>query len=260
MSEEGTVAADSILGDDGALQDGWLGQVAEGTFEKDDTGKLKQGDLADHKNLGAVLKSYLNKDKLLGTAIQPLPDKPTDEQLTAHRTRVGCPETVDGYEIGKPAEMPETMVWDEELAKACAKYAHDNHIPKGVYEGLSKMLVDGQVEGSKKLAETWAKETDKDVETASNQLKAKHGAKYDAVLDMANRFYELPGNDEVNKAFEDLMKAQKMDNHPVVIEFMHEAYKMVKGDTVPEGGGAPGSGNTQPGQLDYSKKVGDTGK
>ncbi len=185
MSEGDAVAAESILGENGALQDGWLGHLAKDTFEKDDTGKLKTGDLAEIKNQSALVKSYLNKDKLLGTAIQPLPEKPTDEQITAHRSRVGCPETVDGYEIVKP-EMPENMVWDEDLAKACAKYAHDNHLPKGVFEGLFKMVVDGQIEGSKKLTEAWAKDDDKAVETASNQLKAKHGAKYDAILDMAN--------------------------------------------------------------------------
>ncbi len=258
MSEGDAVTAESILGENGALQDGWLGHLAEDTFEKDDTGKLKQGDLADHKDLGAVVKSYLNKDKLLGTAIQPLPEKPTDEQIVAHRSRVGCPETADGYEVVKP-EMPEGMVWDEDLVKACSKYAHDNHLPKGVFEGLFKMVVDGQIEGSKKLMEAWAKDDDKTVETASNQLKGKHGAKYDAILDMANRFYDLPGNDEINKAFTDLMKTQKLDSHPAVIEFMHEAYKLVKGDTVPAGGDAAGKGGT-PGQLNYDKVVGDSGK
>ncbi len=253
-----TVAAETILGEDGALQEGWLGHLAEDTFEKDDTGKPKHGDLADHKNIASLTKSYLKTQRLMGTAIQPLPEKPTDEQIATHRTKVGCPETVDGYEIVKP-EMPENMVWDEDLAKACAKYAHDNHLPKGVFEGLFKMVVDGQIEGSKKMAEAWAKDDDKAVETASNQLKAKHGAKYDAILDMANRFYDLPGNDEINKAFTDLMKTQKLDSHPAVIEFMHEAYRLVKGDTVPAGGDAGGK-TTEPGQLNYGTVVGDSGK
>ena len=33
------VAAETILGEDGALQEGWLGHLAEDTFEKDDTGR-----------------------------------------------------------------------------------------------------------------------------------------------------------------------------------------------------------------------------
>ena len=79
MSE--TVAAEAILGEDGTFQDGWLGHLAEDTFEKDDNGKLKQGDLADHKNLGSMAKSYLKTQRLMGTAIQPLPEKPTDGHL-----------------------------------------------------------------------------------------------------------------------------------------------------------------------------------
>ncbi len=257
MSED-AVAAESIIGENGALQDGWLGHMPEGTFEKDDTGKPKTGDLSEHKNIGSIMKSYLDTQKMVSSSIQPLPDKPTDEQVAAHRTKIGCPETADGYEVNKP-EMPENMVWDEELAKACAKYAHDNHMPKGIFEGLFKMVVDGQIEESKKLTEADAKDADKTVETASNQLKAKHGAKYDAILEMGNRFYDLPGSDEINKAFTDLMKAQKLDSHPAVIEFMHEAYKLVKGDTIPEGGDAGGK-TTQPGQLNYGTVVGDSGK
>lgn len=262
MAEEGTIAAESILGDDGAFQDGWLGNLAEDTFEKDDTGKPKHGDLNDHKNISAVVKSYLNKDKLLGTAIQPLGDKPTPEQVAAHRVKVGCPDTVDGYEIVEP-KMPEGMAFDKELVKACAQYAHDNHMPKGLFEGLLKMVTEGQIETFNKVTAANAKfkeeESKKAIETATNTLKAKHGANYDTVIEMANRFYDLPGNDEVNKAFADLMKEKGLDSHPAVLDFFHESYKLVKGDKVPGGGAPPGKG-TQPGQLDYSTVVGSGGK
>jgi hypothetical protein len=261
MSE--SVAAESILGEDGAFQDGWLDTMPEGTFEKDDTGKVKRGDLADHKNIGSIIKSYLNKDKLLGTAIQPLPEKPTDDQVKAYRAKVGCPETVEGYEIVKPEKLPEGMAFDDELLANCSKYAHDNHIPKGVFEGLAKLVIDGQTETFKKVTEANAKfeqETnDKAIETATNVLKGKHGAKYDEVVETANRFYDLPGNNEVNKAFTELMAEHKLNSHPAVVEFFHEAYKMVKADTVPVGESAGGK-PTVPGQLNYDTVVGHSGR
>jgi len=261
------VAAESILGEDGAFQDGWLDSMPEDTFEKDDTGKFKQGDLADHKNIGSIVKSYLNKDKLLGTAIQPLGDKPTEDQIKAHRTRVGCPDTVKGYEVAKP-ELPDGMDFDEELLVKCSQYAHDNHIPKGVFEGLSKLVVDGQmatyksvVESNAKIeaenAETAQKEKDKAIETAANKLKGEWGAEYDGNLETANRFYDLPGNDEVNKAFTDLMAEKGINSHPIVVKFFHEAYKLVKEDTAPSGEGSAGK-IAVPGQLDYTKVVGDS--
>lgn len=252
------VAAESILADDGVLQDGWLDTLPEDTFEKDDTGALKRGDLADHKNLPSILKSYINKDKVIGKAIHPLPENPTDEQVKAYRGKVGCPENVEGYEVVKP-DVPEGMAFDDELLKSCAKYAHDNHMPKGVFEGLAKMVIDGQVATFKSMVEQATKDSEAAIETATNELKGKHGAKYDEVVETANRFYTLPGDDAVNKAFTDLLEEHGLNNHPAVLDFFYESYKLVKEDEVPEGG-AGGGKTAMPGQLDYSTVVGDSGR
>ena len=114
------VAAESILGENGTFQDGWLDNMPEGTFEKDDTGALKQGDLKDHKNFGSVCKSYIDTQKLVSSSIQPLPEKPTADQIKAHRTKVGCPDTVEGYEVVAP-DMPEGMAYDDALVKKCTQ-------------------------------------------------------------------------------------------------------------------------------------------
>lgn len=246
------VAAETILGEDGAFQDGWLDSMPDGTFEKDDTGKSKQGDLADHKNIGSIVKSYLNKDKLLGTSIQPLGEKPTDDQIKAHRSKVGCPETVEGYEVAKPEKLPEGMAFDDELMTNCSKYAHDNHIPKGVFEGLAKLVIDGQTATFTKMTEAAVKDRDGIIETATNKLKGEWGAEYDGNLETANRFYDLPGNNEVNKAFTELMAEYELNSHPIVVKFFHEAFKMVKSDTVPSGDGAGGE-TTKKGQLSYPR-------
>jgi hypothetical protein len=263
MSETEAVAAESYLGEDGAFQEGWMDNLPEDTFEKDDTGKPKQGDLADHKDVASVVKSYLNAQKLLGTAIQPLPDTPTEEQVKAHRAKVGCPETAEGYEVAKP-ELPEGMDFDEELVKNISKYAHDNHVPKGVFEGMAKLLIEGQTETFKKITAANAKAEqeakDKAIETAENQLKGKHGAKYDEVVETANRFYDLPGDDAVNKAFTDLMEERGLNSHPAVVEFFHEAFKLVQEESTPESGSPTGGKQAVPGQLDYSTVHGHSGR
>ena len=257
------VAAEAYLGEDGALQDGWMDNLAEDTFEKDDTGKLKQGDLADHKNIGSIVKSYLNKDKLLGTAIQPLPENATEEQIKAYRAKVGCPESVEGYEVVKPT-LPEGMSFDDELLAKCAQFAIDKNVPKSTFKGLAELLINGQMETFNKITEVnakilaeEAKKKDQAIEDAGNKLKAEWGADYDGNLETANRFYDLPGNDEVNKAFTDLMAEYGLDSHPAVVKFFHECYKLVKDDSIP-GGGGPGGKATVPGQLDYSKVVGNS--
>lgn len=277
MAETETVAAETYLGDDGAFQEGWLDGLPEDTFEKDDTGKAKQGDLAEHKTIGSVVKSYLNKDKLLGTAIQPLAEDATLEQKRAHFTKLGCPEKVEGYEIPKP-QLPEGMVYDDETIKAATQYAYDNGAPKGLFEGLAKVVIEGQMKkygelvtadktAQEEAAKTAQQEKDKAIEAAENQLKTKHGAEYDTVLEMANRGHNMPGNEEVNKAFVDLIEnsttpegKKGLSSHPAMVEFMYHFYKdFIKESEVPGGGGPAGKGGT-PGQLDYSEVVGNSGK
>lgn len=258
-----TVAAETILGEDGALQEGWLDNMPKDTFEKDDTGKIKQGDLAEHKTFPSIVKSYLNKDKLLGTAIQPLAEDATEEQKKTHRAKVGCPETVEGYEIVKP-QLPDGVAFDEELMKSATQFAFDNYVPKTVFEGLAKLVNDGQLKNLTQLMEANAKaekeaqaEKDKAITTAENELKGEWGADYDKNLEFANRFYDLPGDDKTNKAFTELMAEKGLNSHPAVVRFFREAYKLVKEDEMP--GGAPEGGEgTVPGRLDYSKVVGNS--
>jgi hypothetical protein len=252
MAETEAVA---VLGEDGSFTDGWMDSLPAGTFENDDAGKPKQGDLADHKNIGSVVKSYLNKDKMLGTAIQPLAADATPEQKRAHYTKQGCPPTVEGYEIARE----DGKEYNEKLITAMSKYAHDNGISKTVYEGQAKMVIDALFKANDDAVTALKTANDQAVETKTNELKAKLGAQYDAGVDMANRFYNLPGDDVVNQSFVEVLKANGLDSHPAVIEFFMEAWKLVKGDVAPSGGEPPGK-TTEPGELDYSKVVGNTGK
>lgn len=251
---EGTITADALLGDDGAFQEGWLDNLPEDTFEKDDTGKLKQGDLADHKNIGSMAKSYLNKDKLLGTAVQPLADDASDEDRRAHFTKLGCPEKVEGYEIKTP-ELPEGMQMDEALMKATTKYAHDNGIPKTIFEGLAKLVLDGQVNTHNQLVKAATEAQDKVAEASINKLKGEWGADYDKNLEMGRRAYDLFGGDDFVK----LMEETGLKDNPVVVKAFVEIYKQIKPDEFITGG-TPAEKTAVPGQLDYSKVVGHSGK
>jgi len=254
MSED-AVMADMILGDDGIFQEGWMNNLPEDTFEKDDTGNLKTGDLGDHKSIASIVKSYLNKDKLIGKSIQPLPKEATEEQIKAFRAKVGCPETVDGYEVKPPAEMPEGMLFSEDLMKAAKDYAHANHIPKTVFEGLAKLVLDNQMSIFNTIKEGEKKETDKAAEESANKLKGEWGADYDKNLEFARRGYDLFGG----KEFVDLMESSGLKDNAVVVKTFLEIYKQVKPDEFVTGTAAGGQ-TTPEGQLDYSKVVGASGR
>lgn len=241
------IGSDAYLGDNGEFAENWMDNLPDGTFEKDDTGKSKTGDLADHKDVASVVKSYMNSQKLLGTAIQPLAEEATDEQVKAYRAKTGCPETAEGYEI-TPPEMPEGLEFDKELMTNTTKYAHDNHIPRTVFEGLAKVVMDGQVKKFKEMVAAAVTEQDKVAEVASNKLKGKWGADYDKFLEMGRRAYDLFGG----KEFVALMESTGLKDNALVVETFLEIYKQIKPDEFVAGGAAGGKAAV-PGQLVYDK-------
>lgn len=249
-----TITADALLGDDGAFQEGWLDNLPEDTFEKDDTGKLKQGDLAEHKNVAGLVKSYLNAQKLVGTAIQPLADDATDEERRAHFTKLGCPEKVEGYEV-TPPKLPDGMQMDEALMKAATKYAYDNGIPKTIFEGLAKLVLDGQVNTYNQVVKTATEAQDKIRDASVNKLKGEWGADYDKNLEMGRRAYDLFGGDDFVK----LMEETGLKDNPVVVKAFVEIYRQIKPDDFITGGTSAVK-TTVPGQLDYSKVHGNSGR
>lgn len=250
------VLADAYLGDNGAFAENWMDSLPEGTFEKDDTGKLKTGDLADHKDVASVVKSYMNSQKLLGTAIQPLADDASDEERRAHFTKQGCPEKADGYETVMPEKMPEGMLFSEEIMTAAKNFAHANGVKKEIFEGLSKVVLDSQIKMFGEMVAAAKVEQDKVAEEASNKLKGKWGADYDKFLEMGRRSYDVHGG----KEFVDLMESTGLKDNPVVVETFLEIYKQTNPKEFVTGGAGEGAKTTPAGELDYSKVHGHSGR
>jgi hypothetical protein len=249
------VGSDAFLGDNGEFAENWLNNLPEDTFEKDDTGKPKTGDLANHKGIASVVKSYLNKDKLIGKSIQPLPEGATEEQVKTYRAKVGCPETAEGYEVKPPENLPEGLLISEEILKEAANYAHANHIPKTVYEGLAKIVLDSQIKMYGTMVEAAKKESDKTAEEASNKLKGEWGAGYDKNVELARRGYDLYGGRE----FVDLMESTGLKDNAIIVKTFLEIYKETHPKEFVTGESQAGK-TTVPGQLDYSNVVGDSGR
>ena len=237
-----------------------------GAGEQTDQTATIDGFIANHddpainryKTFDDFVTGHKELENKLGTVIQPLAEDATNEQKKAYREKVGCPDTVGGYEIAKPT-LPEGMAFDDELIKNVTQYAHDNHVPKGVFEGLAKLVIERQMTTSKQMMKAAAKaqteaqaEKDKAITTAENELKGEWGADYDKNLEMANRFYDLPGDDATNKTFTELIAEKGLNSHPAVVKFFREAYKLVKEDEIP-GSGTPAGETIELGQLSYPK-------
>lgn len=248
-----TVTADTYLGDDGVLQDGWLEALPEGTFEKDDTGKLMTANLSDHKDLPGIIKSFVGQHKLVGSAIQPLKEDATLEQKAEFYQKFGCPKTLEGYELKAPADLPEEMEYREDLMNAMTAIAFSEGASKSLIQKMAAGFNQWQIENfktQKAAMETAIAKTFDDNEAA---LKVEWGADFDKNVEITNKLTtQIPELMEIVKL---VFEVTGKGNHPVVHKALYNAALKILPDTVVTGGVKTGK-TTVPGQLDYSTVVG----
>lgn len=253
MSNGDPVTADAYIGDNGVLQDGWLDNFPEGTFEKDNTGKLMTANLTDHKDLTGLVKSFVGQHKLVGSAIQPLKEDATPEQRAEFNQKFGCPKTVEGYELTKPTELPEGMVYRQDLVDAVSAVAFKNGVSKTALQELAGSFNQWQIENfktQKAAQETAIAKTFDDNEAA---LKVEWGTDYDKNIEITNKLItQIPELMDIVKLVFDL---SGKGNHPVVHKTLFKAALKILPDTVVIGG-VKTEKTTVPGQLDYSTVVG----
>ena len=249
------IGSDAFLGDDGAFAENWMDNLPEDTFENDETGKNKTGDLADLPNFPTLVKNHLNLQGKLGTAIFPLGDDASDEERRAHYTKQGCPEKAEGYVTPMPEKLPEGMLFSEDIMTAAKNYAHANGVKKEIFEGLSKVVLDSQIEMFNKMVEQAKKDSDKVAEEATNKLKGKWGADHDKYVEMARRAYDVHGG----KEFVDLMESTGLKDNAIVVETFLEIFKQTNPKEFVSGGPETPK-ETPAGQLDYSNVHGHSGR
>ncbi len=72
--------------------------------------------LADIKDVGAMAKSYINGQKLIGKNRISLPGEgATDEEWSAFHSQLGRPEKSNLYDFGERPALPDGLEFDEVL-------------------------------------------------------------------------------------------------------------------------------------------------
>lgn len=248
-----TVAADTYIGDNGVLQENWLDNFPEGTFEKDGTGKLMTANLADHKDLTGLVKSFVGQHKLVGSAIQPLKDDATPAQKAEFHQKFGCPKTIAEYELKAPTELPEGMEYRQDLVDAVSAVALGEGVSKTAMQKLATSFNAWQIENFKTQATKRQADIEKTFNEGDAALKVKWGDDYDKNIEIINKLTtQIPALANIVKLVFDI---SGKGNHPVVHEALFEAALKILPDSVVTGGVKEGK-TTVPGQLDYTTVVG----
>ena len=156
-------------GGDGGDADGGV-EVAEWTndFELSDEDRKT---LSKYKSHEEALKGSAHSIRQFGKMVKVPDDESSDEDRENFNKRIatyqGVPEKPEDYKIDIP-ELPEGMVWSEELEKGMRQIARSKNIPQGAFADIAKHFIDYQIgqhnailsqakETYEKLVEKWGK-------------------------------------------------------------------------------------------------------
>ena len=174
--------------------------------------------LENIKDVSSLAKSFIHAQKLVGSDKIPVPNKhATEDDWNAVYSKLGRPETADGYKFN----LPEDQKVDENGLKVFADHAHKLGLLPNQAEGMVKFYNEMQANQTKEQDSTALAARQK----AVNELQTEWGQAYKQKVDQANNVVASvfpPGFMSTN-----LADGTKLGDHPAVIKaFADLASKM----------------------------------
>ena len=174
--------------------------------------------LENIKDVSSLAKSFIHAQKLVGSDKIPVPNKhATEDDWNAVYSKLGRPETADGYKFN----LPEDQKVDENGLKVFADQAHKLGLLPNQAEGMVKFYNEMQANQTKEQDSTALAARQK----AVNELQTEWGQAYKQKVDQANNVVASvfpPGFMSTN-----LADGTKLGDHPAVIKaFADLASKM----------------------------------
>lgn len=163
--------------------------------------------LAPIKDVGNLARSFVNAQKLIGADKIPFPTNPTEEDLSNIYSRLGRPETPEGYEFATDGN-----IITEDVAAEYAGIAHQLGLSPKQAAGILdyyKGSVGQTTEQMEQLAQEQAEQT-------TNELKREWGSAFEnkvaAAKDVVDQF---AGSEILQMRLED---GTMIGNHPAFIK------------------------------------------
>jgi hypothetical protein len=187
-------------------------EVAQGGSGNDFLQTIPE-ELRDHPSLSPIkdvenlARSYVNAQRLIGADKVPLPVNPTDEDLDNIYSKLGRPETAEGYEIGVDGN-----IITEDIAQSYADVAHKLRLTpdqasgileyyKGMTNSASEMSVEAETQQRNQTEMT---------------LRKEWGDDFDARIQDAGKIAQQFGGGELLEM--QLADGTKVGNHPDFIK------------------------------------------
>lgn len=173
------VEAGQFLAEDGVLQENWRDNFTgeEDADLKDDT------NLANVKDIRGMARTIVDGQKTIGKLSSGkgftfIPDEhSTEKEIAEHHTKLGRPESAEGYEFDK-IQVPDGIPKDEKFMTKMAETLFEG----GASKTLAQKLVKGYMEYTTELAASMATEDKIANAEANKQLHDVLGSTYDASI------------------------------------------------------------------------------
>lgn len=208
MSEE---AVEQVAQPEGSLLE-TPAEVAQGGSGNDFLSTIPE-DLRDHPSLGPIkdvenlARSYVNAQRLIGADKLPMPVNPTAEDLDNIYSRLGRPESAEGYEIAVDGNIV-----TEEVAKSYADVAHNLRLTPDQANGVLEYYR-AMVQESGSMSEAAESQQRNNTEMA---LRKEWGDEFDARIEDAGKIAKQFGSSDLLDMR--LADGTKVGNHPDFIK------------------------------------------
>lgn len=243
-----TVEAGQFLGEDGAFQEGWQ-NVA---FEEGDT--LRDNPtLANIKDLRTLARQVVSGESTIGKLsggrdFTIIPNEQSDdEERTAHYTKLGRPESAEGYELDK-VQVPEGMLKDDKFIAKMAQSLFEGGASKKLAQKLMKDYMDYSTEALQSIdTEDKLGNTE-----ADKQLHTILGSAYDTKMATAHLAIEAFARPIDNEFAETLKKELPFD--VMAAQMLIKIGEVISSDsglkgTPSEGGFTPGDARAKANEI-----------
>jgi hypothetical protein len=174
--------------------------------------------LASINDTESAAKTLIHQQKMMGNRI-PIPK--TDEEMSELYTKLGRPETADGYEVDVPSGYEK--YYPEEMMSSFKQTGHDLGLSPKQMQGLvewQKGSVDYQMNQEQIAGDTQGVQTEE-------VLRKEFGANYDKQLTSAQRALRVYGTPELQQKLAD----PRYGNDPDLIRLLANAGKDITEDS-----------------------------
>lgn len=198
---------------------------------RDSVAEENRSGISKFETVDSLAKGYIELEKTMGSKVNMPGEDATPEQKSAFYSKIGCPETADGYDL---PELPEGETYDEVVMGRLKTVAHEKGARNEVFSSLVSEYNDIAKEIKQAKIEADEVEYTRHKDEGDAILHQLMGANYDKDIELSKRAYTEYATPEL-RAILDQDKYASLKNEPEFIKMWLKVAEKQMDDTFIKG-------------------------